>query len=78
MDYNDQTAKIILETDLYPDGANTPTEHIEYKCPCGKGKIIYENVRGFDDSYAFFKCKTCEKKYDFVYGCGYYWELEEK
>ena len=75
---NDTTAKVLLEEDRYPDGANSPTQHIEYLCPCKKGKIVYENVRGFHDSYAFFECKRCEKKYEIVMGCGYIWELEEK
>ena len=44
----------------------------------GKGKIVYETVPGFDDSYAFFECKECEKKYNFLYSRGYAWALEEK
>ncbi len=75
---NEKTAKLILFEKRYPNGANSPTEHYEYHCPCGKGKIVYENVPGFDDSYAFFECRNCEKKYDFRYGRGYRWELEEK
>ena len=77
-EYNDTNAIKIQKEDRYPDGANSPTEHIEYKCPCGKGKIFYENVRGFHDSYAWMKCKVCEKKYEIKMGCGHFWELEEK
>ena len=78
MEYNDETAKKIVKEDRYPDGANSPTEHIEYECPCGKGRIFYENVRGFHDSCAWIKCKVCEKKYEIKMGCGHFWELEEK
>lgn len=75
---NDRNAKILLEEDRYPDGANSPTRHIEYACPCGKGKIIDERVIGFGDYYAWFECKKCEKKYELKTGCGYIWEVEEK
>ena len=75
---NDRDAKQIKFKELYPDGANWPTYHYEYKCPCGRGKIIYESVPGFDDSYAIIKCRACEKKYEIEYGCGYLWELVEK
>lgn len=34
-----------------------------YKCFCGKGKIIEEDVRGFNDHYAYLECPECEKKY---------------
>ena len=78
INYNDSNAIKVKESDVYPNGANSPTEVSVYKCPCKKGFIVYENVRGFDDSYAYFKCKDCEKKYDFKYGCGHFWELEEK
>ncbi|MBE6629403.1 MAG: hypothetical protein E7624_00955 [Ruminococcaceae bacterium] len=75
---NDTTAKLILFENRYPSGANSPTAHYEYECPCKKGKIIYEAVLGFDDRYAFFECEKCEKIYDFRYGCGHFWELERK
>ena len=78
IEYNDETAKVILDEDRYPDGANIPTRHIEYVCPCGKGKIINERIMGFGENYAYFECKKCEKKYEIVTGCGHYWELEEK
>ena len=75
---NDQNAKILLDEDRYPDGANSPTEHIEYACPCGKGKIIDERVVGFGDYYSWIECKACAKKYELVTGCGYIWELVKK
>lgn len=78
LEWNDETAPLISECDIYPDGANSPTRHKEYKCPCGKGKIIDERVVGFGDYYAYIKCKRCEKKYQVKTGCGHIWELEEK
>ena len=75
---NDQNAVVILDEDRYPDGANSPTRHIEYTCPCGKGKIIDERVIGFGDYYAYIECKRCNKKYEVVTGQGYIWELKEK
>lgn len=75
---NENTATLILFEERYPKGANAPTQHYEYKCPCGKGKIIYENVPGFDDDYAIMKCRKCKKLYDFRYGYDSRWELEEK
>ena len=35
----------------------------EYKCFCKKGKIIEENVQGFNDHIAYLECEECEKKY---------------
>lgn len=75
---NDRNAKVLLDEDRYPDGANSPTRHIEYRCPCGKGKIIDERVVGFHDYYAWIECKNCEKRYEIVTGCGYIWELVKK
>ena len=75
---NDQTAKVLFKEDRYPDGANSPTRHIEYECPCGRGKIIDERVLGFGDYYAIIECKYCAKKYEVKTGFGYIWELEEK
>lgn len=75
---NDSNAKVLLEKDIYPDGANHPTTHIEYLCPCKKGKIVYENVRGFNDYFAIIECPKCAKNYDVVYGCGHIWELVKK
>ncbi len=75
---NDRNAKILLDEDRYPNGANSPTRHIEYVCPCGKGKIIDERVVGFGDYYAWIECKKCAKKYELKTGCGYIWEIEEK
>jgi hypothetical protein len=78
INYNDENAKKVKEEDVYPDGANWPTSRTVYKCPCGKGFIVYERVVGFNDDYATIECKKCEKLYDIRYGCGHFWELEEK
>ncbi len=75
---NDKTAKVLVDKDLYPNGANSPTRHIEYECPCGKGKVIEERVVGFGDYYAWIECKNCKSKYEVKTGCGHYWELVEK
>lgn len=75
---NDKNATIINEIDIYPDGANYPTYRTEYLCPCGKGKIVYERVAGFNDNYAFIECDECKKHYDIVTGQGYLWELRKK
>ena len=75
---NETTAKKLSEVDLYLDGANSPTRHIEYECPCGKGKIIDERVVGFGDYYAYIECKRCRKKYDVETGTGHIWELVKK
>ena len=74
----DRSAKILLDEDRYPDGANSPTRHIEYECPCGKGRIIDERVVGFADYCSWIDCKDCAKKYELVTGCGYIWELKRK
>lgn len=78
IELNDKNAQVILDENRYPNGANSPTRHIEYTCPCGKGKIIDERVVGFGDYYAYIECKRCEKKYEVVTGMGYIWELKEK
>ena len=75
---NDRNAVVILDEERYQCGANSPTRHIEYTCPCGKGKIIDERVVGFGDYYAFIESKKCEEKYEVVTGQGYIWELKEK
>lgn len=75
---NDKTAKVIIDKDVYPDGANCPTRRIEYVCPCGKGKIVNERISGFGENYAWIECDTCEKIYQVRTGCGNYWELVKK
>lgn len=75
---NDSNAKIIVSKQVTGNGSDPLTQHVEYVCPCGKGKIIYENVRGFDDRYAWIECDECSKKYDVKYGNGHFWELVEK
>lgn len=68
---NDGEAKLI---EKWVDGC---TEHMEYECPCGKGRVVEERVRGFGDYWARLKCRDCEKRYEIVTGCGYIWELRE-
>ncbi len=75
---NDKTAKVLVDKNIYPNGANSPTRHIEYACPCGKGKVIEERVLGFGDYYAYLECKGCEEKYEVVTGHGHFWELKKK
>lgn len=75
---NDKTAKLLAEKEIYSKGANVPTIHKEYACPCGEGKIIEERVPGFGDWYAFIECPACEKQYDLLQGCGHIWELKKK
>ncbi|MBQ8407565.1 MAG: hypothetical protein IJY39_01735 [Clostridia bacterium] len=72
---NDQTADLLLKEERYPNGANWPTLHFEYACPCGKGRIVYERVPGFNDQWAEIKCESCEKSYKIITGCGHLWEL---
>ncbi|MCH5151810.1 MAG: hypothetical protein J1F65_04040 [Clostridiales bacterium] len=75
---NNKTAKLLTEEERYPDGANSPTVHKEYACPCGQGKIIEECVPGFNDRFVKIECQSCFDKYVVVEGCGYLWELKEK
>ena len=37
----------------------------EYKCPCGRGKVIYtkDNIPGFRDRDIIIECDVCRKKY---------------
>ncbi len=74
---NDSDAIVLLDEDRYPDGANHPTRRIEYRCPCGKGRIIEERVEGFGDYISWIACRKCKKKYEIITGCGHIWELEE-
>ena len=78
IEWNDETVTPLIDEDRYPDGANSPTRHAEYPCPCGKGRVVFEHVLGFGDTCAFIKCRRCNKKYDTVLGCGHLWELEER
>ena len=78
VDLNDRNAKVLLDEDRYPDGANFPTRHIEYACPCGKGKIVDERVVGFGDYSVWFECKSCARRYEFETGMGYIWEVVKK
>ncbi|MCH5350866.1 MAG: hypothetical protein J1F39_02730 [Clostridiales bacterium] len=75
---NERDAVLLLREDRYPSGANYPTTHSEYKCPCGRGKIVEERVVGFNDYYVTIECEACKDKYDIIYGCGHLWETREK
>ena len=75
---NEKDAKILTETTIYPDGANTPTYRTEYLCPCGQGKIVYEKVVGFNDRYVYIECEKCKNEYYVKTGCGNLWELVKK
>ena len=75
---NDKTATLLLEEERYPGGANTPTIHKEYLCPCGQGKIVEERVPGFGDWFATIECPQCRAKYYVLEGCGHIWELKER
>ena len=75
---NEKDAKILTQTTIYPDGANTPTHRTEYLCPCGQGKIVYERVAGFNDRYAFIECEKCKNEYVVKTGAGNNWELVKK
>ena len=75
---NDKTAKLLSTGDPNKDGVNAHMRHLEYECPCGKGKIIYEHVVGFGDFYAWIECKKCNEEYDIFTACGCLWELRKK
>lgn len=66
------------EEDYYNGG---DTERYEYKCPCGKGKIveIHDNIPGFRDHTVFMCCDECREKYELDTSHGVRsWELVEK
>ncbi len=67
--------EFLEKKNIYPNGANSPTEHSEFLCPCGKGKIIEENVRGFCDHYVWIECDACEKKYSIEHSDSSRWEV---
>lgn len=75
---NDRTAKVIKKENVFEEGANIPTTRTEYVCPCGKGKIVYESVGGFNDRWAFIECEECKKKYEIRLGYAHLWELQPK
>lgn len=41
------------------------TERYEYKCPCGKGRIVeeHDNIPGFRDHGVWLDCEECSKVY---------------
>ena len=71
--------RVLSSKNYYPKGANSPTVITKYKCLCGWGKIIEENVIGFDDHFINIKCRRCLKKYHpFVDILGNEWVVYEK
>lgn len=76
MSYHEGNAELISVKEKYPRGANHPTTHMKYVCPCGKGTVEFVRVAGFDDSYLEIHCRKCRKRYEVTYGCGHWWELE--
>lgn len=59
-------------------GAGT-TEHYEYLCPCGDGKIIeeHDNLPGFREHDRWIGCDRCSAEWRFVEGRGVRdWALE--
>ena len=75
---NDETAKLLKREELYEGGANCPTLRYTYACACGKGRVVYCRVPGFNDTWTTLECKVCAKKYEVRTGYGHYWELIEK
>ncbi len=74
-----EKTKRIIEENVYPNGANSPTERLVFKCFCGKGKIVEEHVWGFGDHIVVLECKQCEKKYaSYMEFCGDDWIRYEK
>lgn len=67
--------KLISKKLIYPKNGNWPTEHYEFECACGKGKIIEENVPCFNDHYTWIACEECKKKYVLIEGRGSIWEI---
>ena len=73
-----EETKVISSKVTYPKGANSPTYVTTYKCFCGKGKLIEERVAGFNDHFAYLKCRRCSKKYSYVDFAGSDWEVTLK
>ena len=71
--------KLLSSKNEYRDGVNSPTVINKYRCLCGLGKIVEENVIGFNDHFAYIKCKLCLLKYQsFVDFCGDEWIVYKK
>ena len=59
---------------------DSDTERYEYKCPCGKGKIVeeHDNIPGFREHDVWLQCEECSKKYKLDTSKGVRnWELVE-
>lgn len=59
------------------DFGNGINEVVEYKCPCGQGKICSEAAWGFNDYAVWLECDSCAEKYNLYTGRGHLWELKE-
>jgi hypothetical protein len=56
-------------------------ERLEYKCPCGAGRVIeeHDNIPGFRDHTVYLSCKICNVKYELDTTKGTRsWELKVK
>ncbi|UUM12473.1 hypothetical protein NQU17_02600 [Clostridiaceae bacterium HFYG-1003] len=51
----------------------------EYECPCGKGRVVYEDDQtpGYKESAILIYCATCREKYEPDYSVPYL-ALKEK
>ena len=71
--------KLLSQREKYPKGANSPTIVTKYKCLCGLGRIIEENVIGFNDHFITIRCIRCLRKYQpFIDQIGDEWIVYEK
>ena len=71
--------RIDSTTNFHPGyGAGSgDTERIEYKCPCGRGKIIeeHDNIPGFREHEIYFECDNCSRLFDINNFQGRSWVL---
>ena len=78
-EFDIKKTKMISSKVKYPKGANSPTIITKYKCLCGWGKIVEEDVRGFNDHFVTIKCFRCRRKYHpFVDIIGDEWRFYKK
>ena len=52
-----------------------------YKCPCGKGEIVYDknDTPGFHSHDVFITCTECNEKYEIDFSRGKSgWRLQDK
>ena len=75
---NSDNAVLLVCEERFPRGANSPTVHREYRCPCGCGKVVEESVPGFGEITVWIECAACKNKYSILKGHGHIWELTKK